>query len=204
MNRRTSKSSLWSRRPTWGVVRVMAAVAATLAVVGASPGYASPGKPQGGASSPHTGAAADGHRSSPMRELDFLLGSYRCDYTDLISDPPVTSTVTWSTHRILGGDYYEMRLRGHQFRGRWEFGWNPVDERFVTFYFDDQGISGTSGSAGFVDGTLTFVGPYTAFGQHLLSQDEFTVVDRRHFVDDASINPDGTWLPLSHIECERR
>ncbi|MFC4031630.1 hypothetical protein ACFO3J_09085 [Streptomyces polygonati] len=192
---------------------------ALAALIGAAAGSVQPA----GAESPSARPAA--HRptahpaADPLSALDFLLGDYTCAYTDLTATPPVVSTLSWRTRAVLGGRkgpgrppvagksaYYEMRLSGAAFEGRWVFGWNPVDARYFSFYYDDQATIGRSTSAGWgADGHLEFSGPYSAYGSDLLSEDDITVTDARHFTDHAFIRPDETvpWIPLSSIECAR-
>ncbi|MGW7294439.1 DUF1579 family protein [Streptomyces xiamenensis] len=143
-----------------------------------------------------------------MAELDFLLGDFVCSYTDYISGTPTTATVWWKTKKTLDGHYYEMSLSGHEppFEGRWVFGWNPVDAEYVSFYWDTWGNTGAPVSTGWdEDGSLTFQGPYAAYGERVLSMDRFRVVDADHYTDQAYIRSSESdpWQQISDVDCRR-
>ncbi|WP_369213208.1 DUF1579 family protein [Streptomyces flavofungini] len=99
-----------------------------------------------------------------MRELDFLLGSLRC------LGRAAGSVLTARARPILGGHFYELDLthlrpgERQRTRGSWVLGWDRVDARFVSYYFDDVGTRGTSASPGWRGGRLTFTGSYVTGG----------------------------------------
>ncbi|MYV48431.1 DUF1579 domain-containing protein [Streptomyces sp. SID2888] len=195
------------------------ALAAAVALVAVVSGAARPV-----AAEPSAAAGVGRPAADPMAALTFLLGDYRCAWTDLTVQPPTTSVLTWSTRTVLGGRnrpgagtghgtgtgkaaYQEMRLTGDGFAGRWVFGWNSVDAEYFSYYYDDAGTIGHSTSPGWAaDGHLRFAGPYSGYGADILSQDDITVVDARHFTDHASVRADesGPWQPFADVACARK
>jgi hypothetical protein len=185
-------------------VALAALVAGAAQPVAAEPSAARAGRPPG----------------DPLAALAFLLGDYHCTWTDLTVQPPAVSVLTWSTRTVLGGGtrpgpvtgtgkaaYEEMRLSGDGFAGRWVFGWNSVNADYFSFYYDDAGTVGHSTSPGWAaDGHLRFAGPYSGYGADILSQDDITITDARHFTDHASLRADqsGPWLPFANIACARK
>ncbi|MDX6355509.1 MAG: hypothetical protein QOF98_2412 [Streptomyces sp.] len=217
---RTTRTTRTARTAGKGRRRGVLAVALA-AVVGATvSGAAQPAGAESSAGRPAAaGTSSTPHTSTdPLAGLNFLLGNYSCSYTDLTVTPPVTTVLSWQTRPVLGGrtatsgpvagktTYYEMRLTSAAFDGRWVFGWNAVDAEFFSFYYDDMGTIGHSTSPGWgADGHLKFAGPYSAYGSDLLSEDDITVTDSRHFTDHAYIRPDESvpWIPISSIACAK-
>nr|WHI98134.1 DUF1579 family protein [Streptomyces sundarbansensis] len=139
--------------------------------------------------------------------LDFLLGDFRCAYTDHTLAEPVTVNVDWNTEKTLGGAFHEMRLTGTTppFEGRWVFGRDSVDGTFISFYWDTWGNTGTATSPGWnKNGVLRFKGPYATPAGHVMSKDEFRFVDADRFTDDAFVKlPGQRWKAISHVDCRR-
>ncbi|CAM5303910.1 DUF1579 family protein [Streptomyces badius] len=178
--------------------RSLAALAGALALVASGSTTA-----QGLQADPGSGGTGAG----PAPGLAFLLGDFRCAYTDFTLAEPVTVNVDWNTEETLGGAFYEMHLTGATppFEGRWVFGRNAVDDTFVSFYWDTWGNTGTATSEGWNrNGTLRFKGPYVTPAGHLASKDEFRIVDADRFTDDAFVKfPGGQWKAISHVDCRR-
>jgi hypothetical protein len=175
----------------------------------------------------HTGTDAKAGRARSMAvlnppahqltQLDFLLGTFTC-----ITDPvPGTAqrTSTWSTSKILDGNYYQMSIRA-PLPGQgtalalWTFGWDSVDLAFVAGYFDNTGTTGTATSAGWQDGHLKFPGGYVYVvtpggvsgigkGLHITSQDDLTIVGPGHFHDTTSVLENGQWTPKGGDDCRK-
>jgi hypothetical protein len=140
-----------------------------------------------------------------LKDLNFLLGRFRCEWTIVVDDPPRKGTVIWETAPILGGHYYEMRQTSTEppLNGRWIFGWSQPDEAFITFYYDDWGNHGTKNSPGWQDGVLNFTGEGLGFGTRHVFREEFTLVDEDHFIKRGFFQHDGAWVQADHIECRR-
>ncbi|WP_405619783.1 hypothetical protein OG292_32885 [Streptomyces sp. NBC_01511] len=199
-SRQGSTTSTASARPSGSARRALRAGLATLTgvlactLIGPAPAGAQQARET-------TARTAEG-----MAALDFLLGDFSCAYTDLTLPEPTTTTVRWTTEKTLGGAFYEMRLSGSApaFEGRWVFGRNAIDNVYTTFYWDTWGNTGTATSPGWKRGTLRFEGPYVTPGGHADSKDEFRVVDKNRFTDNAFIRFEGqAWGQISSIDCRR-
>jgi hypothetical protein len=139
-----------------------------------------------------------------MAELDFLLGDYTCAYTDLTLDEPTTVSIGWNTEKTLGDKFYEMHLSSPLFEGRWVFGVNAIDSQYTSFYWDTWGNTGTAASSGWKRGMLRFQGAYVTPGGHADSKDEFRVINRDRYTDNAFIRFEGRpWKQISHVDCRR-
>lgn len=149
-----------------------------------------------------------------IRALDFLLGSYRCDYTP----PPGSRAAVMhlTTKRAMGGHYYytDATLEPGQVVGRSSFGWDPVGGRFIVQYHDNWGSSATYSSPGWRNGHLVFKGPLSQVvtpsatgrteGVHMDVVDDYQVLGPGHFKDATSFTfPDGTTLRGSY-DCRRQ
>ncbi|MGX7673921.1 DUF1579 family protein [Plantactinospora sp. DSM 117369] len=142
-----------------------------------------------------------------MRGLDFLLGTFQCEWTIVMDTPPRTGTVVWSAEHLLDGHYVRQvqhmegppRLNAH-----WVFGWNQVLGNFAAYYYDDWGNQGYTTSPGWEeDGKLKFTGQYSAFGKPHLCREEFEVVDENHFTKRGYVHLEGEWVHADVIECRR-
>jgi hypothetical protein len=146
--------------------------------------------------------------------LDFLLGSYKCDYTPPPGSKP--AVLHLKTKRAMGGHYYETdaTLQPGDVVGRSSFGWNPVDGTFINQYHDNWGSSGFYTAPGWKDGHLKFRGPLSqvinpnptgkASGVKLDLVDDYQVLGPGHFKDTTSFTfPDGSTLRGSY-DCRRQ
>jgi len=148
-----------------------------------------------------------------MRALDFLLGSYRCDYTP----PPGSKAAVMhlTTKRVMGGHYYytDATLEPGRLVGRSSFGWDPVDGKFIVQYHDNWGSSANYSSPGWRNGHLVFKGPLSQVvtpsatgktdGVNMDVVDDYQVLGPGHFKDATSFTfPDGTTLRGSY-DCHR-
>ncbi|MET7766722.1 hypothetical protein [Streptomyces sp. NPDC005336] len=149
-----------------------------------------------------------------MRGLDFLLGSYACDYTPPPGGKPAVLHLT--TRRAMGGHYFytDATLEPGNVVGRSSFGWNPVDGTFINQYHDNWGSSGNYTSTGWKDGHLTFKGPLIQVitphatgkspGVKLDLVDDYQLLGPGHFKDTTSFTfPDGSTLRGSY-DCRRQ
>lgn len=148
-----------------------------------------------------------------MRELDFLLGTHRCDYIP----PPIEKPATvWMTvHKALGGHYYynSVVFVPGDIHALLVYGWNPVDQTFVGQYHDTWGTTGAVNSPGWQDGHLVFTGSVNqvaapsatgvAAGVRLALQDDYTIVGDGQFTLVQTFTlPDGTSYQ-GRYECHR-
>ncbi|MET7996139.1 DUF1579 family protein [Amycolatopsis sp. NPDC005232] len=140
-----------------------------------------------------------------MHELDFLLGEFRCEYTNLTTDPVSSGVATWTTVPILGGHYYEMTqtVPVPGVSSRWVFGWNQADSTFFTSYYDDWGNHGATKCEGWQDGELKCTGDYFAFGQPFVFQEVFAQVDDDHYTKHGFVRQADAWVPVDVIHCHR-
>ncbi|WP_086710017.1 hypothetical protein [Streptomyces antimycoticus] len=202
----TARRRKWIRRVPAGVVGVAAVslIALTVSPVNAEPdGRAKPPRGRNPLPAP-----------PQIRDLDFLLGSYTCEYTP----PPggTAAVLKLTTRRALGGHYFytDATLDPGNVVGRSAFGWNPVDGKFINQYHDNWGSSGNYTSSGWKDGHLIFKGPLTqvitpnATGQtsgvKLDLMDDYQVLGRGHFKNSTSFTfPDGSTLQGSY-DCRRQ
>ncbi|MFD7501772.1 hypothetical protein [Streptomyces sp. NPDC059850] len=149
-----------------------------------------------------------------MRALDFLLGSYTCEYTP----PPGSKAAVMhlTTKRVMGGHYYytDATMEPGQLIGRSSFGWDPVDGKFIVQYHDNWGSSANYSSPGWRNGHLVFKGPLSQVvtpsatgkteGVNMDVVDDYQVLGPGHFKDATSFTfSDGTTLRGSY-DCRRR
>lgn len=152
-----------------------------------------------------------------LTELDFLLGTFTC-----LTDPApgaAQHTSTWTTSKILDGNYYQMSIRAPlpgqgTALASWTFGWDSVDLAYIAGYFDNTGTTGTATSAGWQDGHLKFPGGYVYVvtpggvsgigkGLHITSQDDFTIIGPGHFHDTTSVLENGQWISKGGNDCRK-
>src|SRR5262249_41174121 len=93
-----------------------------------------------------------------MRDLDFLLGECKREYTNTTPDPATPGFAYWTTAALCHGHFYEMTQKLPEFdiNGKWIFGWDEEEEKFVGFYYDDYGNLLQPSSTGFDDGRIAF------------------------------------------------
>lgn len=143
---------------------------------------------------------------SQLQQLDFLLGKTSCTLT-------TGTKISASTKPILDGHYYQMDLTAQSqggfgysnLTGQWVLGWNSIDSTFISYYYDDAQIQGTSTSPGWQNGHLVFTGTYalSTIRKNAAVQDEFTKMSADHFMIHESIQKDGKWQPLDTQDCYR-
>jgi hypothetical protein len=162
-------------------------VALTVAVSGATVAAAAP-------VSASSGDRAKPHATAPlpappqMKALDALLGKWKCTITDPPPQPGKETVSYVTTRKALNGHYLysDVVLNPGNLHGRQVFGWNPVDQNYVRFSYDDWGTSDTSTSPALKDGHLVFSGEVIAVsapsstgqapGAHMKLQDDYTLV----------------------------
>jgi len=158
-----------------------------------------------------------GSTSAPeeMRDLDFLLGSWRCPTTVTAPGAPSeTSVVVGTIKPVLGGAWYQwdaLRLPNEQMPqkalSRWMIGgWNATDQTFTALYTDDRGTHGeeTTEPGAATDGHLKFIGEYTMAKGKYTFIDEFTRISDDHFQDLISAKDGDEVVPAGSVECYRR
>ncbi|AJP05833.1 hypothetical protein TU94_22515 [Streptomyces cyaneogriseus subsp. noncyanogenus] len=141
-----------------------------------------------------------------MRDLDFLLGDFRAEWTNLLADPADTGIAEWNTTATFSGHAYEMTqyVAQHDVNGRFVFQWDGVNEKFTGYYYDDWGNRATVECAGWEDGHLAFVGECFGFGKSFRLKERFEIVDENHYVKRGFVQLDGAdWMPADEIHCYR-
>jgi hypothetical protein len=152
-------SARWNRLTPVRVVGAVVALSIPAFVVAAAPVGAAP--------TPSTASRAEPPLPAPpqMRDLDALLGRWKCLQTDPPPPAGQEGTVMYvDTKRALNGHYLysDVVLNPGNLHGRQVFGWNPVDGVFTRFEYDDWGTSDTTTSPPLKDGHLVFTGDVTA------------------------------------------
>ncbi|MEU1454948.1 NlmOI [Streptomyces avermitilis] len=141
-----------------------------------------------------------------MRDMDFLLGDFRAEWTNFTADPATTGTATWNTASTFHGHAYEMtqRVEAHDLTGRFVVQWVESDSAFSGYYYDDWGNRTLLTSEGWQDGYLAFTGECFGFGKSFLLKEQYEVVDEKHYVKRGFIKFDeGDWIPADEVHCHR-
>ena len=141
-----------------------------------------------------------------LHQLDFLLGSFRAEYVNMAGAEETSGVAWWETAPVLGGFAYEMwqKIPGPDITGRWTFGWNPADGKFVSHYLDSWGNVGSTSCTGWVDGFLNCTGEYFALGGKFVFNERFTVIDADHYRKECFVQEDGGgWRQVDRIDCYR-
>jgi hypothetical protein len=184
---------------------LVAAVAAAVATAVALPAHGAAAH----------GAAAPAGNSDPapaqMKELDFILGSYRCVVTNTVPGQPVSQDVfEYVATPVLGGHWYEMdgeqlpsKSLPETIHFRWVYGWNPVTSTFTEYYYDDHSGEAVQTSPGWKDGTIDFTGPYYLYGGTVTFRDVYTVVSQNEYRDSSSIQQGTRWVHATTNVCTR-
>jgi hypothetical protein len=150
--------------------------------------------------------------ANQMKSLNFLLGEYKCVVT------PVSGTgftIYETGTKILGGNYYQFKFNiPGEISGYQTFGWNPVDQDYITQEFDDAAQSGSQTSPGWTDGKLNFLGTYVfvedsggssgvGTGLDVTEQDSWVAAGPGHHFDYVSIIYPGTdqWVNIEYYDC---
>jgi hypothetical protein len=143
--------------------------------------------------------------AAELKQLDFLLGDFHCEYTNLASNPPTAGTAEFNTRAIDGGHFYEMTqlIPVPGLECTLIFGWDPVHHRFVVFYHDDLGNHGTATSAGWDAGHLRFTGDYVVDGKAFVFQEDFSVAGPGHYLKNCFVRNGDDWTQVDRIECFR-
>jgi hypothetical protein len=147
--------------------------------------------------------------SPSLRDLDFLLGKYRCEFD---GNPTVgDSTVFVKTVPILSGRYYELNIKQVKpdvpdLNGKWVIGWSDAESRFVSYYYDEKMMHGSAFAPARSGATLTFTGTYFLAGQGVIEvRDEFVVRDNNHYeIDEYVRRNGGDWIFFDHQDCRRQ
>ncbi|MFJ2114223.1 MULTISPECIES: NlmOI [unclassified Streptomyces] len=140
-----------------------------------------------------------------MRQLDFLLGDFRVEYTNLTTEKVTTGEATFSTRPVADGRFYEMtqHIPVPGITATWLIGWSTVDAAFACFYYDDWGHHGTFTSPGWDDGHFRISGDSAVFGGRHRFVDDFAVVDADHFVKHGFIVAGDELIPGDLLHCYR-
>jgi len=124
-----------------------------------------------------------------MKQLDFLLGEFELEYTNLTTELVTTGRATSTGKAIADGRFYEITqyIPVPGITAVWLIGWSDIEGHFVSFYYDDWGHHGTFTSPGWEDGHFRITGDSSVFGL------------RHHFVDDYEIDEDGAVLKKGYV-----
>lgn len=143
--------------------------------------------------------------SERMHDLDFLLGDFRVEYVNLTTEKASTGIASWNTSPLYGGRFYQMRqiIPVPGIEATWLFGWSDVDQKFVSYYFDEWGHHGETTSPGWEDGHLKFTGESAVFGQRYLFLEDLTVIDKDHYAKHGYIRQGDEWVQGDVIHCYR-
>ncbi|MBB4712578.1 MULTISPECIES: NlmOI [Streptomyces] len=142
-----------------------------------------------------------------MRDLDFLLGDFRAEWTNFTADPPTKGIASWNTASTFNGHAYEMtqRVTEHDLTGRFVVQWVESDSAFSGYYYDDWGNRTLLTSEGWQDGHLTFLGECIGFGKSFLLRERYEIVDENHYVKCGFVKFEeiGDWIPADEVHCYR-
>lgn len=124
-----------------------------------------------------------------MKQLDFFLGEFDVEYTNLTTAQVTTGLATSIGKPLVDGRFYEItqHIPVPGITAVWLIGWSDVEQRFVSFYYDDWGHHGTFTSPGWEEGHFRISGDSAVFGL------------THGFVDDYEIEPDGTVLKKGYV-----
>ncbi|MER6957797.1 MULTISPECIES: hypothetical protein [unclassified Streptomyces] len=145
--------------------------------------------------------------SEKMRDLDFLLGDFRTEWTNFTADPPTKGTAAWNTASTFAGHAYEMTqlVPEHDLTGRFVFQWVESESAFSGYYYDDWGNRTLLTAEGWQDGYLTFIGECFGFGKSFLLKERYEIIDENHYVKCGFVKFDteGDWIPADEVHCYR-
>ncbi|HET9171569.1 MAG TPA: DUF1579 family protein [Actinospica sp.] len=178
-----------------------AAIAGAAALAAAIPAAASTASAHA-APAPAT-ATATSTAPAQIKQLDFLLGTLNCVYSD-------GTLLSAKVKPILGGTYVQMDIKStnalgtEAITGKWILGWDSTDSQFISYYYDNLLNQGTSTAPGWQDGSFTLIGQYVLTGHgHLNLKDQFVPVDANHFTIYESGEIAGAWKLLDTQACTR-
>ncbi|WP_217213159.1 hypothetical protein [Streptomyces sp. AC550_RSS872] len=142
-----------------------------------------------------------------MRDLDFLLGDFRAEWTNFTADPAQKGTAAWNTVSTFGGHAYEMTqlVPEHDLTGRFVVQWVERDKSFSGYYFDDWGNRTLLTTEGWQDGYLVFTGECMGFGHWFMLKERYEIIDENHYLKCGFIKfeADSEWIPADEVHCYR-
>ena len=187
--------------------RRTARVAATCVAVGIA---LSQVVPASGATLPPARAGAPA-ADSPMRQLDFMIGRWKCVNTVSVpGKPPVENTLLTDIFPTLDGAWLQWNAvqaeaPENPLKAHWTGGWNAQQNQFVSFYSDNRGNYANGTSPGLADGHMPFVGTIVSSGPTpVADKDDFVPVSRHQFDDVYSVQVNGQWVVAAVSHCTRR
>uniref|UniRef100_UPI0013F178B4 hypothetical protein n=1 Tax=Actinomadura roseirufa TaxID=2094049 RepID=UPI0013F178B4 len=148
-----------------------------------------------------------------MRELDFMLGSFKCLDTPSTGQEPFYDYIT--TRRSMGGHYYESVMwTPGVIRAQRTWGWDPVGRKYLSQYRDDWGVAATSTAGPVKDGRLVSTGPVTlvikpsptgeAEGIKADVKEEIRALGRDHHTNVQSTTFPNGFVVTHTLDCHRR
>lgn len=189
------------RRNRWrSVMTVATGLCLVLAIGPAVAPAAAEQKPDSGGSHPV---------AERQHDLDFMLGSYRCEFD---GNPTVGDSVVFSrTVPTLSGTFYQMDITQVKpnvpnLHGRWVLGWSEAESQFVSYYYDENVMHGSSFSPGRVGRDMTFEGTYFLAARGPIGvRDVFVIHNNSHFEINEYVKiGGGDWQFFDHQDCRRR
>ncbi|SEP53557.1 DUF1579 family protein [Amycolatopsis saalfeldensis] len=148
-----------------------------------------------------------GLKPDQMKELDFLLGTWKCDAEVSMQGLPAKSQMVGVIHPIHDGKWYQWDIQSLARAGRttWVAGWNPAASNFQVYFYDNHGLHGSEASVGssWESGKLKFTGTMYTHEGKVEVIDEFTRIDENSFHDDFYIRVNDEWKQVVHGECYR-
>jgi hypothetical protein len=143
-----------------------------------------------------------------QHDLDFLLGSFRCEFK---GNPQVGDSIIYMrTRPTLDGHFYQIditQVKPNQpdLHGRWVLGWSEAEAQFVSYYYDENVMHGSSFSPGREGNEMTFTGTYFLASKGVVAvRDEFLVHDDNHFEINEYVKiGDEDWKYFDHQDCRR-
>ncbi|MEV6423779.1 hypothetical protein [Streptomyces sp. NPDC051662] len=142
-----------------------------------------------------------------MRDLDFLLGDFRAEWTNLTAEPAAKGTADWNTVRTFDGHAYEMTqlVPQHDLTGRFVVQWVERESSFSGYYYDDWGNRTLLTTDGWQDGYLAFTGECMGFGHWFLLKERYEIIDENHYLKCGFIKyeADSDWIAADEVHCYR-
>jgi hypothetical protein len=203
-------------RPGWRRLGAVAVVALGLALIPGTAAQSTPGRtPAADASAAGFPAAALAGGSAAasvttpsarMHDLDFLFGPYKCEVSG--NSTVGNSTIYIRTRPTLSGHYYQLELsqvkpdQPDVLHGRWVIGWSEAESQFVSFYYDENLMHGSSTSPGRQGANVTFTGDYVLGAKGVFTvRDDFVVHSDRHFEIQEYLKISGQWVLFDIQDC---
>lgn len=154
----------------------------------------------------------DAPAASPLRQLDFLAGSWKCS-GDVFATPisPArksvgTSEVKWMLDgKWLGFTYAEKKTDAAPepvtFSGF--FGYDPEIRMLVLGGVDNFGGYSTAQSSGWSGDSLVFTGPWHMGTMTVNGRDTFTRKSDREMVHIGEVELEGKWVKYAQETCTK-